>query len=152
MSNFLLFLKRLKVFLKYRFLTYKFRLLRFLGKFIPHFKPMKNLDKQDIVVLFDKTLNPHISKNKGFLRKEFSRIRHFDYTNKECIILYNIIYQKNNLNYIDFQIAIKVENEEVIFGLFDESDDEKIYSFYKYLQKTEDKNKYVEFMNAVKDK
>lgn len=46
MFNFLLFCKRKKVVVKYRFSTYKFRLLNFLGKFIPYFKPMSYTEEE----------------------------------------------------------------------------------------------------------
>lgn len=59
MSKFLLFCKRTRVFIKFRFLIYKFQLLKFLGKFIPYFKPMIYTE-EDIRIEISKNLKEYI--------------------------------------------------------------------------------------------
>lgn len=151
MSKFLLFCKRTRVILKYKCFKYKLHFFEFLSNFIQYFKPMKNLEEKDILLLFDNVLIPHVHKHKGFSFNGYPRSRYFDYTSKSCIILYDMVYKKNQINCINFQISLKVENNIPLFGLFDESDDEDIHNFCKYLQKTEDKYLYAQYMQDVKD-
>lgn len=82
MSNFLLFCKRTRVFVKYRFLTYKFRLLKFLGKFIPYFKPMSYTEKQALKLIGEHLIN-HI---KTFQIEEIV----FEVINKDENTLHNL--------------------------------------------------------------
>lgn len=102
MSNFLLFFKRLKVFLKYRFLTYKFRLFKFLGKFIPYFKQMSYTIEQ-----IKETITTYLEE-------------YFDHS-KDSKISYDIIengYHEKNLNNtlcsLEYIINCKYLNSEVV--------------------------------------
>lgn len=152
MSDFLLFCKRKRVFMKYRFLIYKFQLLKFLGKFIPYFKHMIEFTEEDILQRFNNVLIPHVHKCKNFSINGYPQIESFDYINKSCMILYDMIYDNKNISSIDFQILIKVINDKVSLGLFDDSGNEDIFNFYKYLQSMKDKHLYAEYMKYVKEK
>lgn len=136
MSNFLLFCKRTRVFIKYRFLTDKFRLLKFLGKFIPYFKPM-SYTKDEVKVKIRKYLKEHIDTfnnkqktneaiineeniinesqiNKGEIITNYNEIddgyfTNFKYDNAEnfiCGLKYNVKYVLRGIGNIEFNIFI----------------------------------------------
>lgn len=71
MSKFSLFFKRTKVFVKYRFLTYRFHLLKFLGKFIPYFKPMSYTRDQAKIEIGKRLIKEY---NKDFHKPELYKI------------------------------------------------------------------------------
>lgn len=106
MSKFLLFWKRTRVFLKFRFLIYKFQLLKFLGKFIPYFKPMY-INEDKLLSDFKFILKEHLDK---FNKYKTCIIDNFEVFNKSSMsksltIKFEVTYLS-----IDFSILMLCEN------------------------------------------
>lgn len=151
MSKFLLFCKRTRAFLKYRFLTYKFHFLKFLGKFITYFKLMSQYAEDEIVGHFNDLVIRNTNQyDKGFSVEHFTP-ETFSHTNKSCSIMYHIDYKKDNANPIRFQILLNVNNKPLpLFGLFEESCNEDIFEFYRYLLNLNDNNIFYWYMDHLK--
>lgn len=109
MSNFLLFSRRTRVFLKYRFLTYKFRLVGFLGKFIPYFKPMKKRSIEEIVECLTSYFNEYLTDYYGDQTKFDIRgkYREKNYNTSFCELHYIIKFQLPDLQEVEFEVIFK---------------------------------------------
>lgn len=140
--------------MRIKLIILKFRILKFLGRFIPYFKKMVELKQEDILREFDNILIPHINRynerhNIDFSIKGLPHIEQFEYADKLCQFIYDFVCENGR---IDFQIIISVKNNKVIITLNDENDNEnyKIFEFYKYLQSRNDKGLFAEYMKYVK--
>lgn len=159
MSKFLLFCRKARVFLKYRFLIYKFRLVGFLGKFIPYFKPMVEFTEDDIIRKFNHIITRHfvVYNNKDF-SFSYSDSEDFSYVNKSCEILYKVVYKKS----INFNLSIKVRNKKSIIRLSNidsnininniENASNDIFMFIQYFQDIEDIDFFKVYMDYAKEK
>lgn len=149
MSNFLLFFKRLKVFLKYRFLTYKFRLFKFLGKFIPYFKQM-SYTKNQILDRFNNAIIPRINNySENNFNTDYSNLKKFDCIEKSCEVIYRVQYKKT----IEFNILLIIDHEELSFGLINKNKNYEIYELYQSLQEmnSEITSFLIDLMNHIKE-
>lgn len=141
MSKFLLFFKRTRVFIKFRFLIYKFQLLKFLGKFIPYFKPMnytrdeakieigkrlikeynKDFHKPELYTIyadkgqytfFDKETSPTV--NRYIIAYPFICV---DYPDKNYSIL--VIYDETKTKIVDVDFNLEPINTKIIHKILD---------------------------------
>ncbi len=138
MSKFLLFFKRTRVFLKYRFFTYKFRLLKFLGKFIPYFKPMSYTEEQ-------------IKQNiTGYLKEYFDSFKDDKMTYDIIENGYNEKNRNTSLSKLSYIIKCKLLDSEVVKFeiLFDHCNIEELKINYRLLT-FENKNNQ-EFLRKIK--
>lgn len=177
MSKFLLFFKKARVFLKYRFFTYKLRLLKFLGKFIPYFKPMTYTKKQALAEI-RKYLKEHIDKfnrqtknnitnesqiDEGEIITDYNEIDEgyftsFKYSNAEdfiCRLRYNVKYELHGVGYMEFKIFIdyfKKGNTKIDFQLetpFNKSTLMKYNELFVYIDCSEINNKILTILFNV---
>lgn len=109
MSNFLLFWKRTRVFIKYRFLIYKFHFLKFWGKFIPYFKPMTKRTTKEILECLDKYFIEYLTayyndKTKFEINSKYIE-KHLN--TSICELHYIIKLQFSNLQEVEFEIIFE---------------------------------------------
>lgn len=114
MSNFLLFSRRTIVFLKYRFLVYKFRLVRFLGKFIPYFKQMyfNYINGEKLLDAFNLILNNYLNESDIYKNCKIncSDVIEKDSLTKSLTVQYDVKFANN-----DFYILLICENSKCKF-------------------------------------
>ena len=149
MSNFLLFCRKARVFLKYRFLIYKFRLVGFLGKFIPYFKKM-GYTRHQILDRFNNVIIQRInSYNENHFNTNHSDFRRFDCLQKSCEVIYRVKYKKT----IEFNILLIIEHKELSYALIDNSKNHEIYELYQSLQEmnSETTSFLIDLMNHIKE-
>ncbi|NML56755.1 hypothetical protein [Chryseobacterium cheonjiense] len=149
MSKFLLFCKKTRVFLKYKFYLYQLRLLKFLGKFIPYLKKM-GYTKDQILDRFNNAIIPRINNySENNFNTDYSDFKRFDYIEKSCDVIYRVKYKKT----IEFNILLIIEHEELSFGLINKNKNYEIYELYHYLNNMNDTDKsfLIALMNHIKE-
>lgn len=149
MSKFLLFFKKGRAFLKYRFYLYQLRLLKFLGKFIPYFKEM-GYTKYEILARFNTAIIPRINNyDEDNFNTYHSDFKKFDRIEKSCEVIYSVKYKK----IIKFNILLIIENGELSFGLINKNKNYKIYDLYHYLDDMNDTDRsfLLSLMDQIKD-
>lgn len=154
MPNFLLFFKKR---INVKLLVHKLNVIKFLGKFIPYFKPMAEFTEEKILEKFDKIIYRHfmIYNNVNFSFTYFDS-EDFNYENKSCEIIYKVVYKK----LINFKLHIKVRNQKA-FTMFSDIDDNAnnienaitdIFMFIQYFKKLEDIDFFRVYMDFAKEK
>lgn len=161
MSKLLLLYRRRYVFLKYRFLTYKFCSLNFLGRFIPCIKPM-NYTKEQVLAEIQKCIKQHIenfNSNKKeckiqsglFLLQSHDNKRYHLKYNLQYTIEYLFKYELISIPDLEFYLFLDCYPEDIkirleLFTNFDVEDDlflDNVKHFVKHIKKIKE--------NAEKD-
>ncbi|MFP3590396.1 hypothetical protein [Chryseobacterium sp. SIMBA_038] len=145
MSNFLLFCKLTRVLLKFRFLTYKFRLLKFLGKFSSYFKQMyfNYINEKKLLDAFNLILNNYLKESDIYKN---CKINCFDIVEKtivtkSLIIQYDVKLENNDFYILmickkskfNFKFTLHSMNKDYSKIILGENDLFLIFGLIKYL-------------------
>lgn len=153
MSNFLLFCKRLKIYIKSKYFYCKYYLVKILCTFIPYLKNMR-VDREKLVIDLTKMVNNHF---ENFNQKHFFKINdalfppiassdtnnvHNDYNKFKTVVDYKI----ENVNTSYFHVFIHcygnvIENIKANFNEMDIdlsfSDHKILMNFHEHFSKLE---------------